>query len=325
VIRDRDNFSSNGRAKLFLSCGQNPKYDEHRWGEDVAEALGPSGVGFDVFFAPSVQDSKSLTQVIFRELENSDYYVLIDFKREKLVPPFEVDPVQHRGSLFSHQEFALGCYLGLELAPFREAGVEPLTGVVGQVMGNAIEFKDRRGLVELVRSHIQEKIDRHEWSLSTKNTLQLVKAPDQGIRAAWERGVDAAYYHIHVTNLHWRKPATNCYAYLDKVINLNTREDVRLYTCELKWEGTKQSGVRIQPRGYRGLDAFVVLLSEPRALWLMPQTDAQNYIHRFKDKTHLEITYAVCSDQFPDVKKTFEVIFDGRESVQFEETARSAV
>src|SRR6266568_5720670 len=101
-MRDRDNFSA-GRAKLFLSCGQNPKYDEHRWGENVAEALGSRGVGFDVFFAPTVQDSKSLTQVIFRELENSDYYVLIDFKREKLLPPFNpwrffrVRRFQHRG------------------------------------------------------------------------------------------------------------------------------------------------------------------------------------------------------------------------------------
>jgi hypothetical protein len=203
--------------------------------------------------------------------------------------------------------------------------VEPFTGVVGQVMGNAIEFKDREGLVELVRGHIQQKIDRDEWSLSTKNTLQLVKASDEGVKAAWERGVNAAYYHINVRNLHWRKPATNCYAYLDKVINLETGEDIPLYTCELKWEGTKQSGVRIQPKGYRGLDAFVVVMSEPRELLLMPQTDAQNYIHHFKGKTHLETTYVVCNDQFRDVKQTFEVIFDGRDSLEFKETAGGVV
>jgi hypothetical protein len=205
--------------------------------------------------------------------------------------------------------------------PFREAGVEPLTGVVGAVMGNAIEFKDRNGFVELVQDRILRKIEQHEWSLNTKNALQLATAPDQGVKAAWRSGVHAAYYHIHVRNLHWRKPATNCYAYLDKVINLDTDEEIKLYTCELKWEGAKQSGVRIQPEGYRGLDAFVIVLSEPRELLLMPQTDAQNYIHHFKGKTHLEITYVLCSDQFPDVKSTFEVIFDGHNSVQFEENS----
>jgi hypothetical protein len=102
------------RAKLFLSCGQDEKYGEPQVGEKVADSL--RQIGFDVFFAPRVQDNKSLTQVIFRELEDSDYYVLIDFKREKLVPPFEVASFQHRGSLFSHQEFALACYLGLEIA-----------------------------------------------------------------------------------------------------------------------------------------------------------------------------------------------------------------
>jgi hypothetical protein len=111
-LEDRANFSE-ANAKLFLSCGQNPEYRERDWGEKVANALGPSGVGFHVFFAPRVQDSKSLTQIIFRELEDSDYYVLIDFKRERLLPPFQpwgllsVRRFHHRGSLFSHQEFAL--------------------------------------------------------------------------------------------------------------------------------------------------------------------------------------------------------------------------
>ena len=105
------------RAKLFLSCGQRPEYCERDWGEKVANALGPNGVGFHVFFAPRVQDSKSLTEIIFRELEDSDYYVLIDFRRERLLPPSETGNFSrrhmHRGSLFSHQEFALACYMGL--------------------------------------------------------------------------------------------------------------------------------------------------------------------------------------------------------------------
>jgi hypothetical protein len=204
------------------------------------------------------------------------------------------------------------------LAPFREAGVEPFTGVVGQVMGNAIEFKNRENLVELVRDHIQRKIDHAVWSLATRNALQLVKAPNQGIKAIWQGGIEASYHHIHVRNLHWRKPATNCGAYLYKVTDLITGHDIELYTCELKWEGTRQSGVRIQPKGHRGLDAFVVLLSKPSQLLLMPNTDAQNHIQHFTGKTHLEITYVVCSDQFLDAKYAFEVIFDGNDFVQFE-------
>jgi hypothetical protein len=79
-----------------------------------------------------------------------------------------------------------------------------------------------------------------------------------------------------------------------------------------------QTGVRIQPQGNRGLDAFIVVLTEPRELRLMPRTDAQNYIQRFFGKTHLRITYVVCSDRFPDAKNTFEVIFDGHDFVQFD-------
>src|SRR5207249_10209027 len=138
------------------------------------------------------------------------------------------------------------------------------------------------------------------------------------ITAEWLIGVNALYYHIRVRNLHRRKPATNCYAYLDKVTDLIRGGDIEIYTCELKWEGAMQSGVRIQPQGYRGLDAFIVVLSDPRELRLMPRTDAQNYIKRFFGKTHLRMTYVVCSDQFPDAKNTFEVIFDGRDVDRFE-------
>jgi hypothetical protein len=303
------------KAKLFLSCGQNPQYRELDWGEKVASCF--RHIGFDVFFAPRVQDSKSLTEVIFQELQNSDYYVFIDFKREKLVPPFGVDSFQHRGSLFSHQEFALACYLGLDIALFREAGTEPLAGMTGIVMGNAAEFKDRNDLVQIVENHLREKLRRNEWSLDTRNALQLVRSPTGPIQTRWKEGVDASYYHLRVKNLHWRKPATNCYAYLDKVTDLLKQQDIEIYTCELKWEGTLQSDVRIQPRGQRGLDAFTIVLSDPRELRLMPRTDAANYIQRFFGPTQLEITYVVCSDQFPDAKDTFHVIFDGHDVVQF--------
>lgn len=315
-MRDRADLR-NERAKLFLSCGQNPKYDELDWGKKLEVALGLDGVGFNVFFAPRTQESKALTQVIFRELEESDYFVLVDFKREKLVPPFAASSFSHRGSLFAHQEFALACYLGLDFAPFREEGVEPLTGVVGAVMGNAIEFTDRNALIECVLGHIQLKIARNDWSLSTRNRLHLVRARDTGAPAVWPSGQQVSYFHINVHNQHWRKPATNCYAYLDKVIDLKTGDEVEHYTCELKWEGTTQSAVRIQPLGFRGLDAFIVTYSPEKELWLMPRTDAQNHINKFSGQTHLKITYVVCSDQFPDGKRTFEVTFDGNKSVEF--------
>jgi hypothetical protein len=202
--------------------------------------------------------------------------------------------------------------------------VEPLTGVAGAVMGNPIKFEDRNQLIECVRDHVQRKIDLKEWSLTTRNKLQLVRARDTGVPARWNGGADVSYYHINVKNLHWREPATNCYAYLDKLIDLNAGTEIEHYTCELKWEGTMQSAVRIQPGSYRGLDAFIVILSPTKQLWLKPQTDAENHINKFTGPTHLQITYLVCSDQFPDGKGTFEVTFDGNETVRFTDVSPTA-
>jgi hypothetical protein len=306
------------RAKLFLSCGQDPAYNEPELGNEIEAALGRQGLGFDIFFAPRVQRSKALTEVIFRELQTSDYFVFVDFKREELLPPNKVNAAQHRGSLFSHQEFALACYLDLDVACFRETGVEPLKGVVGAVMGNATEFTDRNMLVDLIRTDVQQKVANNEWSLVTRNRLQLAKARDEGVPATWIGEVNVSYFHINVRNLHWRKPATNCYAYLDEVVDLKTGKKIEHYTCELKWEGTMLSGVRIQPQGYRGLDAFIIVPNEgSNELWFKPQTDAVNHVLRLKGSQHLEVTYVVTCDQFRDARQKFEVLFDGSTSVEF--------
>jgi hypothetical protein len=119
-------------------------------------------------------------------------------------------------------------------------------------MGNATQFEDRNQLIERVRDHVQRKIDLKEWNLTTRNRLHLCRARDTGMPAGWNGGADVggtdvSYYHINVRNLHWREAATNCYAYLDKVIDLSTGREIEHYTCELKWEGTMQSAVRIQP------------------------------------------------------------------------------
>src|SRR5437899_10613830 len=96
----------------------------------------------------------------------------------------------------------------------------------------------------------------------------------------------------------------------------------------MAWVTCVLMGLRLSSRVYRGLSSWGFgewsaakglcdelsptssLIALPN-VWssmgiAMPNTYAQNHIQHFIGKTHLEITYVVCSDQFPDVRKTFE-------------------
>jgi hypothetical protein len=239
------------KARLFLSCGQNSFFNEPEWAKQIETKL-TEDLGLDVFYAVEEQNPRSLTENIFEGLREADYYLFIDFKREEIVQPKSRSKSSSaknkaaklfRGSLFSHQEFAIACFQGLEILPFREAGVEPLTGVMGAVMANAIPFHDRAELASKVCEVVLQKLQSGEWSKISGNRLQITAASDDGhtdeqtVSANARRTV--SHYHINVANLHHKKAATNCFAYIDEIIDQKTGTRVGThYTCELKWEGT---------------------------------------------------------------------------------------
>lgn len=317
------------KAKLFLSCGQNSSFGEPEWAKQVESKL--TELGFEVFYAVEERNGRSLTENIFAELREADYYLFIDFKREELVQRRQRSksnaalgkpPKLFRGSLFSHQEFAIACFQGLEILAFREVGVEPLTGVIGVVMANSISFQHRAELPNKVYEEVLRKLKENEWSKTSQNRLQITAAQDNGkideqTNPETQRVRRLSHYHINVANLHHRKAATNCFAYVEEIFDL--RKGVRAgptYTCELKWEGTMLQGVRIGPESKRGVDSFIVLHEQGgQRLAFWPQTDANNHIHYFDPGSELLVTYIVSSDEFPLARQRFRIVFSGKDSV----------
>ncbi|WP_009959111.1 hypothetical protein [Verrucomicrobium spinosum] len=306
------------RAKLFLSCGQNTDYHERETAKAIAETLGVRGLGFEVFYAPDVQTTKSVVETIFRELRDADYYVFIDFKREKLTKPGKSKPDGHRGSLFTHQEFAIACFLGLPMISFQEKGVEPLQGIVGAVLANSTPFGDREHLARIIRSTVFEKLETGEWCLESGNQLQMSVTPQNGDLADWAGGIKVLHYHIRIQNPHRQRPATSCFAYIQRITDKLNGEDLPIYTCELKWEGTPLQGIRIGPGGMRGLDAFVAQTAPDHSLVFKPCTDAVNHIVQLTGPHQLQVTYVVTSNEFPDTTGTFEIDYDGTRVTRFE-------
>jgi hypothetical protein len=150
-------------ARVFISCGQ-------REGErEVASRVAAwfSAEGFRPYVALQAQSIQDINSGIMRELRRADYYVFIDFRREKVGVQNETGVF--RGSLFSHQELAIAYVLGFDSAIFfREDGVL-LEGFGAFLMTNATLFHDPATLPDLVA----EAVRRRRWSPRYSRNLVL--------------------------------------------------------------------------------------------------------------------------------------------------------
>jgi hypothetical protein len=110
------------KARVFISCGQ--KCDEEkRLATEVRDMLEDSPFNFDAYVADLEHSQKDVMRAVLESLESSEYFLCIDFKREKLDGTCGANG-DFRGSLFTHQELAIATFLDIEQLRFKEKGVE---------------------------------------------------------------------------------------------------------------------------------------------------------------------------------------------------------
>lgn len=142
-------------AKVFISCGQ--ANDEEK---DVARAVADwlHEAGFMPYVAIEAQSMQDVNSGIIDELKSADYYLFIDFRRDKLSKTENTEVF--RGSLFTHQELAIAYVLEFPNAIFlRQEGTE-LSGLGKYMLTNAKEFSCATQVLDLVKQLITER----KWS-----------------------------------------------------------------------------------------------------------------------------------------------------------------
>jgi hypothetical protein len=301
---DKSNEESR-RARVFISCGQTKESDELNTAHKILDRL--KGLGFDPYIAVEEQTLRGLKENLFPRLQDSEYFVFVDFKREKLIPrgrgrfsAFCSRNLQHRGSLFSHQELALASFLDLPLLAFQEKGVKKDDGILRFLQANATQFTDRN----LLPNVIADEVQRRNWNPHSRNELVLERDPKQYADHPLQTAVGVEprrYYYIDVRNLHHRKTATNCYVYLEKAIKLDHPPiEIPFNSVELKWSGYMLPNAHILPRTARPFDAFAVLHRLPTEFGLISFSDSLAFgrpnIHA---AGQYELHYAIVSDNFP--------------------------
>jgi hypothetical protein len=295
------------RAKVFVSCGQSKQTDEIEVARRVADRL--HGLGYEAYAAVEEQTLKGLKENIFRQLETSEYFIFIDFKRERLV--IEGHDL-HRGSVFCQQELAIASFLGLDadIIALQEKGVKPEDGIIRFLQANVISFSDR----DTLHNVIADLTKQRGWNPAYKRALCLSRDEheftDAYLQDVFEetgRRIIYRYFHIRVDNLSSRQPALNCYAYLERIRDVSKSLDIHQKQVELKWEGWQSPNATITPNGSRGFDGFLVPHSEPFRLVFNVIADSERFFPRIQGPGEYEITYSVLSETFPLARATFFV------------------
>lgn len=301
-------MKQSNNAKIFISCGQRKDSDEVRIAEQIKKRLEEKG--FDAYLAVQQQSLKGLKENIFNKLSSSEYFLFIDFKREKLTNG------KFRGSLFSHQELALASFLDIELLAFQEKGVYKEDGVIGFLQTNCIPFINSEELPDKIISKINDLCWRPDW----KNQLIMERDAGQYTNARrFPEDKDARFFHIKIKNQNPYKQARNCYAYLEKLQNLSTGESIPIETIEFKWAGYIYPNVTILPSSWRALDGFFVFHNSPTKPQFNVFTDCNLYHPNIEGPGDYKLTFMILSENFETVRSTFKLhLGNSLEDIKFE-------
>ncbi len=299
------------QAKVFISCGQ--RREEIVTVEKVRQVV--SGLGFDAYVAVWDNSLKGLKENIFRQLEDSEYFLFIDFKREKLCRWGIIDFVRerlcgrgdgHRGSLFSHQELAIASYLEIEAIGFRQTGVIEKDGIMQAIQLNGNQFDNRDALPDMVKQTILDKQKEGKWCCDWKAQLAMAR-PDPR-----QRGdpADLPYiFHVWIENRHWRKTAQGCSAFLASIRRLDQSDGKNVAeSLQVKWAGTPWPNVAILAQTSRRFDAFEIQAEEPTRLqWGMAHADTKKVWPVIEEPGEYELIYVVTAQNFWAAKGTFKL------------------
>jgi len=251
---DEQAWWTGDQARVFISCGQRGEL-ERRVAHAVRAAVRRSG--FCPYLAFEVHSSAALTNGIYDHLRTAEYFLFIDFARDRLGRSR-----QWRGSLFSNQELAIASYIGLDCLFFVERSIRPRDGILGAIQGNPVPFERRDILARLVRRKMAEAA----WDPEARLELRVEPfpaVPSDAVIGKDKAGgpVVASYWQFRIRNTHPRMMASDCRIQLTWL--RGPTGTLSVDPLEVKFAGVTWPTVSVPALSVREFDALIVLHAKP--------------------------------------------------------------
>ena len=289
------------KSRIFISCGQHSHFER-----DFAAKLKTEleALGFIAYYAVADQTMESLKNNILNKISESEYFIFIDFKRERILS----DWFSWRGSLFVQQELAVAAYLkDKRILAFQEKGVLKRDGMIGSMQLNLISFlpSERKMLLGMIIDEVNNRLNSNEWSNNWRDELRLIPSGEMAIENSAERGRHR-FFHIRVENFNPYRPATFCSVFLKSVTRVATNETENVNIVEYKWRGCNIPYITIPPLMSRDFDAYIINESAPTfAIPVCFNDGSIHHIHALAGPSDFRLIFSVVSQTFPSTNGEF--------------------
>lgn len=280
------------KARIFISCGQ--KDHEKKYGIEAADYFRQRG--FDPYFAEEIQTPEGLTQNIFNALKHSEYFISINFDRDK----------SNFGSLFIQQEFSIAAFLELPMLSFTVGKNIELDGVSKYLILKPIKIVSEKELINNLKKLT------NNWDPNSINQFKLtfdhhhsnIKTLNQPERSL------SNWLHITLQNQSNIRYAKNCYAYIELIEDIDKAQliiKIDDYKTELIWASTGDISLNIPQKWKKDIDALCWYQGE-NIIQFPQRTTSTLYGYPNLPYGKYRILYVVISDNFPIAK--MEVIIE---------------
>jgi len=307
-------------AKVFISCGQSDKYpDEKPTAEKIREYL--QSKGFHVYLANDDQKLFDTNQVIIEELESSDYYLFIDFKREN------ISCSKSRGSLFTNQEFAIALYMNFDKTILlQEEGIEREGFLNYTSLTNIKPFSKKEDVLGMVKEMVESK--KWDSNFSRHLIAELIGAnqdtyysdhygycnPNPQAKCPLDKykakTCSQTVFPCRISNRNPHREARGVRAILKEIKNPGSgRFILHVDGRYLKWAGHKECYEHVIPRNNgRNLDLFCICACAPLEVYLHEDNDAwpKKFVNN-KESGELHLTYSIFAEGFPKLEFTIKI------------------
>lgn len=294
-------------GEIFISCGQSsPK--ERKFAEEICSLLTKNN--FHPYVAIEAQGIQDVNKGIVNKLKESDYYIFINLKRERLYRKLWLK--EYRGSLFTNQELAFVYILEFEHAIFLQQKGVILEGIGKYILSNAKTFEGLEEAIKIIESEIEER----GWSPDYSRNLlvQYIRAfphvpyKDDSLFQHQLRQI----YHIGVKNCRSDSVAVNVIAHLIEITPLGSNTFNYVDRTDLKWATQKGYIRNIPPGETVPFDAFALDEQNPQNVYMhslsdtYPRPPVINQIGRYL------LHYQIYSENFPVTEVKIDLNLTGQ-------------
>lgn len=293
-------------ARVFISCGQATN-EERATATELEQWF--RSKGYDPYVAIQAQTIRDLNAGIIGALAASDYYVFVNFCREKCI--FAKDEL-YRGSLYSHQELAIAYAFGFDHILVINHKKITHEGVEKFLVTNIPAFENGSEVLPRITEAVQKagwspKYSRHLFLTSVRWAPEIIFGDPATREVRFQKTL-----HADLRNNRSDCAAYHVIAHLNEIIDLKANRPVdHNDRTLLKASGFLGYEHTIWPDSHCSFDLLAISVKNPQQIFLNSSLDLSPRTPIINSPGRYELRYRFIAEKYPLLERGIQLEHTG--------------